>query len=182
MINLTGLRSCQEIVVKHFLDSLTLLPYLPEDIRIMDLGSGAGFPGLPIKICRPDQSVTLIEASNKKVSFLKEVVRHLNLRNIQVVHGYLSKESFPLAGPIPFEIITARAVGNLKELLSGVYSYLSPGGKVLLMKGRQGLKEIADLKVEIQKQGFQIETPIFLNLPFLDQERILIFLTKLKKN
>jgi 16S rRNA (guanine527-N7)-methyltransferase len=178
LFNLTGLRSCREIIIKHFLDSLTVLPYLPEEARILDLGSGAGFPGLPIQICRLDQSITLIEASNKKCNFLKEVVRHLNLRNTHVVQGYLGKESLSLLGSIQFDIIISRAVGRLKEFLNGVYRYLVPGGKFVLMKGRQGLQEIADLEVEIKKNGFQIETPIFLNLPILDQERIVIFLTK----
>jgi 16S rRNA (guanine527-N7)-methyltransferase len=179
-INLTGLRSCQEIIVKHFLDSLTPLPYLPEDARLMDLGTGAGFPGLPIQICRPNQSVTLIEASNKKCSFLKECRRHLNLRDTPVVQGYLGQESLPLPKPIQFDIITTRAVGKVIELLGGVVSYLPRGGQVMLMKGRQGLKEIEDLEVEIREKGFQIERPVFLTLPFLDQERILIFLTKFK--
>ncbi len=181
IVNLTGLRSCKEIIVKHFLDSLTPLPYLPEEARILDLGSGAGFPGLPIAICRPNQSVTLIDASTKKVNFLKEAARHLDLRNTRVIQGYLGKEPLPLLESNQFDIITARAIGKLKELLSGVSGYLPLGGKFILMKGRQGLKEIADLEVEIQKKGFQIETPIFLNLPYLDQERILIFLTKRQK-
>lgn len=181
VINLTGLRSCKEIIVKHFLDSLTPLPYLPEEGGILDLGSGAGFPGLPIAICRPNQSVTLIDASTKKVNFLKEVARHLNLRNTRVIQGYLGKAPLPLLESIQFDIITARAIGKLKELLGGVSDYLPFGGKLMLMKGRQGLKEMADLEVEIQKKGFQIETPIFLNLPYLDQERILIFLTKRQK-
>lgn len=182
VVNLTGLRSCKEIIVKHFLDSLTPLPYLPEEAGILDLGSGAGFPGLPIAICRPNQSVTLIEASTKKINFLKEVVRHLNLRNTRVIQGYLGKDPLPLLESIQIDIITARAIGKLKELLGGVSGYLPLGGKFMLMKGRHGLREMADLEVEIQKKGFQIETPIFLNLPYLDQERILIFLTKLKKN
>jgi 16S rRNA (guanine527-N7)-methyltransferase len=178
LFNLTGLHSSRDIIIKHFLDSLTPLPYLSEDARIMDLGSGAGFPGLPIQICRPDQSITLIDASNKKCNFLKEVVRHLQLQNTLVVQGYLGKESLPLLGSIQFDLIIFRAVGKLKKLLSGVNRYLPTGGKLMLMKGKQGLQEIADLEIEIRKKGFQIEPPIFLKLPYLDQERILIYLTK----
>ena len=179
VVNLTALRSIKEILVKHFLDSLTPLPYLPEEARIMDLGSGAGFPGLPIKIVRPDQSVTLVDAAAKKISFLKEVIRQLNLRNTQVFQGYLGKRSGSFLGSDQFEIIITRAVGKPIELLTGVYPYLPVGGKLLLLKGKEGLKEISALKEEIQKKGFRIEIPIGLTLPFLDQERTLVFLTKI---
>ena len=179
VINLTALHSTEEIVVKHFLDSLTLLPYLPEEARILDLGSGAGFPGLPIKIVRPGQAITLVDASAKKISFLKEVVRCLNLSGTRVLQGFVSKRSPALLGSDRFEIIVARAVGKLIDLLSGVYPYLEKGGKLLLMKGREGPQEISLLKDEIEKRGFRIEAPIGLTLPFLEQERILIFLTKI---
>jgi len=177
-INLTGLRSYREIIIKHFLDSLTPLPYLPEKAKILDLGSGAGFPGLPIKIVRPDQPVTLIEASAKKISFLKEVIRRLNLRPVSVYQTYLGKGSPSLSKSNQFEIIITRAVGKLDELLAGVYPYLVEGGNLLLMKGRRGPEEVAVLKTEIRERGFRLETPIVLTLPFLEQERWLIFLKK----
>jgi 16S rRNA (guanine527-N7)-methyltransferase len=179
VINLTALNSMEEIVVKHFLDSLTLLPHLPEKARILDLGSGAGFPGLPIKIVRPGQAITLVDASAKKISFLKEVVRCLNLSGTRVLQGFVSKRSPTLLGSDRFEIIVARAVGKLIDLLSGLYPYLEKGGELLLMKGREGPQEIFILKDEIGKRGFRIEAPIDLTLPFLEQERILIFLTKI---
>lgn len=179
VINLTGLHTCQEIIVKHFLDSLTLLPYLPEEARILDLGSGAGFPGLPIKIARPGQAITLVDAAAKKISFLKEAVRRLNLGDTRVLQGYVSKRSPALLGSDRFEIIVTRAVGKLIDLLNGVVPYLPKGGKLLLMKGRGGFQEISLLKSEIQKGGFRIEAPIGLTLPFLDQERTLIFMTKI---
>jgi 16S rRNA (guanine527-N7)-methyltransferase len=177
-INLTALLSNQEIILKHFLDSLTPLSYISEDARIMDLGSGAGFPGLPIKICRPDQSVALVESSSKKTSFLKEVVRQLNLKHVQIVQGYLGRASLPQLKANRFDLIITRAAGRFNELLPGLSGYLSLGGKVMLMKGIQGLKEVRDLEDEIGQKGFRIEPPIHLTLPFLNQERILILLTK----
>jgi 16S rRNA (guanine527-N7)-methyltransferase len=179
VINLTALHSIEEIVVKHFLDSLTLLPHLPEKARILDLGSGAGFPGLPIKIVRPGQAITLVDASAKKISFLKEVVRCLNLSGTRVLQGFVSKRSPALLGSDRFEIIVARAVGKLEDLLSGIYPHLEKGGKLLLMKGREGPQEIFLLQDEIEKRGFGIEAPITLTLPFLEQERSLVFLTKI---
>jgi 16S rRNA (guanine527-N7)-methyltransferase len=178
-VNLTGLRSSQEIVIKHFLDSLTPLPHLPEEARIMDLGSGAGFPGLPIKIVRPDQSIALVDASAKKTSFLKEVIRQLNLQDIRVFQGYLGKRASSFLGPLQFDIIITRAVGNPIDLMTGAYPYLPVGGKVLLMKGKEGPREISALKGEILKKGFRIEKPIELTLPFSGQKRTLVFLTKI---
>ncbi len=180
-INLTGLRSCREIIIKHFLDSLTPIPYFSEKTRLLDLGSGAGFPGLPIKIVRPTQPVTLIEASAKKVSFLKEAARHLGLNSISIYQTYLGQGPPKLLDSDSFEVIVARAVGNLVDLLSRVYPYLPYGGRLLLMKGRQGSEEISLLRSQIQERGFRIEKPIVLMLPFLEQERQLIFLSKVEE-
>lgn len=178
-INLTGLQTRQEMIVKHFLDSLTIIPYLPETFRLLDLGSGAGLPGLPIKIMRPDQEVTLIEASAKKASFLREAVRRLHLPDLFVVHLFLST---PIASrpelEKPFDIMTSRAVGRLPELLSLAQNLLSMGGKLMLLKGKKGLEEIMAVKDLTEKMGFQIEEPVFRTLPFLNQERTLIFLTR----
>jgi len=180
-INLTGLRSWREIIIKHFLDSLTPLPYLPTGGRILDLGSGAGFPGLPIKIARPTQQVTLIDASAKKISFLKEVARHLNLRPISIHQAFLGKGSPDWFKADPFEIIISRAVGKITDLLTGVSPYLPDRGQLVLMKGRQGVEEISALTAEIKEKGFRLEIPIVLTLPFLEQKRTLLFLTKVEE-
>jgi 16S rRNA (guanine527-N7)-methyltransferase len=179
-INLTGLRSWREIIIKHFLDSLTPLPYLPEEARILDLGSGAGFPGLPIKIARPTQQITLIDASVKKINFLKEVVRQLTLGPISIHQAFLGKRSTDWFKADPFEIIISRAVGKITDLLPAVYPYLPDRGQLVLMKGRQGVEEISALTAEIKKKGFRLEAPIILTLPFLEQKRTLLFLTKVK--
>jgi 16S rRNA (guanine527-N7)-methyltransferase len=176
-INLTGIRSFCEILIKHFLDSLTPLPYLPEKANLLDLGTGAGFPGLPIKIVRPDQAISLIEASAKKISFLKETVRHLNLGPVPIYQTYLGKgSSFLETGS--FEMIITRAVGKTMNIVMAADSLLRPGGKVLFMKGPGGFEEIDSLKIQIQERGFRLEAPIVLTLPFLEQERTLIFLAK----
>ena len=144
-INLTGLRSCREIILKHFLDSLTPIPYLPEEARLLDLGSGAGFPGLPIKIVRPNQPVTLIEASAKKVSFLKEAVRHLALRpHFQSIRAIWGKGPPHLLETDSFEIIITRAVGNLINLLTAADSLLDLRGEVIIdERPAKGLKRFS---------------------------------------
>lgn len=182
-INLTALHQGKEIIVKHFLDSLTVLPYLPEEFRLLDLGSGPGFPGLPIRIMRPHQEIVLMEASAKKVSFLKEVIRRLGLDKTQVLQVFLKKGS-PLPHTLknPFNVVTTRAVGKLPEILAGVKNLLAFGGKLILMKGRKGLEEMASMEYLIDKLGFQMEKPIFLTLPLLNQERTLIILTRIGSN
>ncbi len=122
-------------MVKHFLDSLTLLPYLPEEARILDLGSGAGFPGLPIKIVRPGQAITLVDAAAKKISFLKEVVRRLNLSDTRVLQGFVSKRSPALLGSDRFEIIVARAVGKLIDLVKWSISLSGEGRETVIDEG-----------------------------------------------
>jgi 16S rRNA (guanine527-N7)-methyltransferase len=145
------------------------------------LGSGAGFPGLPIKITRPSQQVTLIDASAKKISFLKEVARHLNLRPISIHQAFLGKGPPDWFKADPFKIIISRAVGKITDLLPGVSPYLPDRGQLVLMKGRQGVEEISALTVEIKKKGFRLEAPIILTLPFLEQKRTLLFLTKVER-
>ena len=90
-MNLTALRSPREIIIHHFLDSLLLLPHLPQTARLLDIGSGAGFPGLPLKIARPGLTIDLVEATAKKVSFLKEAVRRLGLSGMNVIPVFLGK-------------------------------------------------------------------------------------------
>jgi 16S rRNA (guanine527-N7)-methyltransferase len=180
VINLTALHSVHDIILKHFLDSLTLLPFLPETFRLMDLGSGAGFPGLPVKIMAPDQEITLVEASAKKVSFLREVIRRLGLSDVSIIQQFLNPNALALpALKAPFDIITARAVGRMANLLPSARSYLAKGGKLILMKGKEGKQELIAEAPLIQQLGFQMEEPVSLTLPLINQERILIFLTKI---
>jgi 16S rRNA (guanine527-N7)-methyltransferase len=179
VINLTALYTRREIIIKHFLDSLTLMPLLPKTFRLLDLGSGAGFPGLPVKIMDPEQDITLLEASSKKVSFLREVLRSLGLRDVTVIQLFLNKEApVPLDLRNPFDIITSRAVGRLPDILTVARSCLAKGGKLILMKGKKGGKELIEAAPLIQDLGFQMEEPISLTLPFTDQERSLFVLLK----
>ena len=177
-INLTALQSDQDIIVKHFLDSLSPIPYLPQEAHILDLGSGAGFPGIPIKIYRPSQPVTLLEASAKKISFLKEAVRSLNLEHILVCRGFLGKGAPSPVGDNRFEIIITRAVGNLGMILKEAGARLIKEGRLILMKGPQGHQELSDLESAIDKAGFQLESPLEIILPFSESKRTIFILRK----
>ncbi len=176
--NLTALRSDSEIIIKHFLDSLLPLPYLPDRASLLDIGSGAGFPGLPLKIARPSLSVTLLESSGKKISFLKEVARNLQLKDLAVVQGFLGKGSPFRWNGTPFDLAISRAVGQPLPLLSAVRPWLKTKGRILFLKGPRGEQEFQKLEQEIRKRGFGINRSVMTTLPVLHQKRVLIFLEK----
>lgn len=135
-MNLISLQSELDLPVRHFIDSLTLLPYLPAGPgTLLDIGSGAGFPAIPVKIFRQDLHVTLLEASRKKCSFLKEVIRRLGLREISVLNCRLEELLKKDLKPSFFDVIVSRATLKLPELLRGGLPLLKPGGVLAAMKG-----------------------------------------------
>ncbi len=145
-INLTSVREAEEIVTRHFGESLfvgqQLFPSqsVTESIHLADVGSGAGFPGLPIKIWAPEIKVTLIESNNKKATFLREVVRGLKLDDVEVFAK--RAEAFPHQ----VEFVTLRAVENFEEALKTAIGLLEPGGTIALMLGDEQLKSLSDTK------------------------------------
>src|SRR5437588_9487666 len=117
-INLTAITNPEEVWLKHFLDSLSLLlAYDQPQIRLLDIGSGAGFPGLPLKIVRPEWQVTLLEATNKKVTFLRHMLEVLRLEGVEVVHGRAEELGRKHEYRAEFDVVTARAVASLPALL-----------------------------------------------------------------
>lgn len=133
-IRLTSVTSPEEAVVKHVVDSLSLLRLPPFEGTILDFGSGAGFPGIPLAICLPACRVTLLEASGKKCSFLSHVRSRLELPNLEVVHGRID----PKGAPVPrdaFDHVTTRATLAAAEAVPLLSPYLSPRGRLLLMEG-----------------------------------------------
>ena len=143
-IRLTAITAPEEIAVKHILDSLLLLAFSPFPGRILDFGSGAGYPGIPLAITLPGSQVVLLESSRKKCAFLSHLRRVLPLPNAEVVAGRLS------AGhPLPigrFDHIVTRATLPEGEAVPLLFPYLAPGGRILLMRGpgKKGKRERAD--------------------------------------
>ena len=122
--NLTGIRDPEDIIIKHFVDSLTPLPYLERSGRFLDIGSGAGFPSIPIKIAAPRLQVHIVDASRKKTSFLKHLIRTLELKGVSALHGRIEDMEQPES---PFKIIISRAFQRLEPLLKLVSPVLEPG-------------------------------------------------------
>jgi 16S rRNA (guanine527-N7)-methyltransferase len=176
-MNLIRRMSDREIVLKDFLDSLTVLNHLSQGASIIDLGSGAGFPGIPVKIVRADLRVVLLEATRKKVYFLKNLVRHLGLEKTEVLwhraEGGIGANSLG-----PFDFVLSRAFGSLRKFSTAGSRFLKQGGILLAMKGKKGEIELKKDLPSLEKMGLELAFFNRLRLPFLGHERILIGLQK----
>jgi 16S rRNA (guanine527-N7)-methyltransferase len=176
-MNLVSLRSEIDLPVRHIIDSLALLPFLPAGpARLLDIGSGAGFPSIPLKIFRSDLRVTLLEASRKKCSFLKEVIRRLDLRDIEVMNCRL--ESLRTKSPpLLFDVIVSRAAFKMKDLVEGALPLLKPGGTLAAMKGPALEKEGAALDL-LKTLNFRIVKDYSFTLPLTGDRRRIILVDK----
>ena len=143
-INLTAITEETEVLIKHFIDSLTIEKYIPQNARIIDVGTGAGFPGIPLKIVRPDIEVVLLDSLNKRINFLNEVIKECRLKNITTIHGRAEEIANKPEYREKFDISTARAVANISTLSELCTPFLKVGGIFVCMK--------ADAKEE--KGGF----------------------------
>ena len=164
--NLTRITRRQDMVVLHLLDSLALAEHL-EDSPLLDVGSGAGFPGLPLAIARPFQDITLLDSAQKRTRFSVQMKGQLGLENLSVVNSRV--ETYRPADT--FEQITARAFAPLQDMVTWTEHLLSPGGRILALKGQYPAEEIAKTR-EIFPQA-QVDS-IELTVPGLDAERFLI--------
>ena len=141
-INLTSITTPEEIAEKHFIDSLAIVSYLAPGAKILDMGTGAGFPGIPLKIALPDLEMTLIDASVKKISFVKHIIRVLGLKGIKAQHIRADDLSQRLTQSDKFEVVTCRAFSTLNDFLSLALPFLSAGGSALALKGNFPIDEI----------------------------------------
>ena len=141
-INLTAIRSERGIVLKHFLDSLSVYPYLSETISLLDAGSGAGFPGIPLKIVQPSLEITLIDSVRKKVDFQRHIIRMLGLKRIGAIHGRVQDKEILQSLTGQFDTVISRAFSDLQTLLLLTYPFLRKGGLLLAMKGKRERGEI----------------------------------------
>lgn len=177
-MNLTALCTPAQIISRHFLDSLLLLLHLPETGRLLDLGSGAGFPGLPLKIARRGLSIDLVEATAKKASFLKEAVRRLGFSDMNIFPVFLGKEPMPLKPGDPWEIFLSRGL-NLEVVLNAVEPYWGPSRKLLLVKGLDWQKELERVEPLLKKGRVEVESTTLLKNPLSEKDWVLVILRKI---
>lgn len=176
-INLTAIRTEKGIVLKHFLDSLSVLPYLPKAVSLLDVGSGAGFPGIPIKIIQSSYEVTLIDSVRKKVDFQRHIIRTLGLRAIEAIHGRLQdKEILQRLGG-QFDTVISRAFSDIRTFLALGYPFLKKGGMLVVMKGEKGAEEIRLLS-ETEKTQYMLQETIPILLPFTSFKRSVFLFEK----
>jgi 16S rRNA (guanine527-N7)-methyltransferase len=172
-INLTAIRSEKGIVLKHFLDSLSLFPHLPAISSLLDVGSGAGFPGIPLKMIQPSLKVILIDSVRKKIDFQKHVIRTLGLKGIEAIHGRVQDQQVLADLGGRFDAITARAFSDLEALLLLSYPLLKKGGILLAMKG----EEIERLSF-IEKARYRLQRSVRFYLPFSSIKRSILLFEK----
>lgn len=176
-INLTAIRSEREIVLKHFLDSLSVVPSLPEISSILDIGSGAGFPGIPLKIVRPQLEVTLIDSVRKKVDFQRHIIRLLHLKGIEALHGRVQDKLIVQTYKEAFDGVIARAFSDLQSLLVLSLPFLKERGTVIAMKGKLKDKEIQHL-TEGDAISYRLKKTVSFYLPFSSLKRTILLFEK----
>lgn len=152
-INLTAIIEPKEIILKHFVDSLTIAKYIEENQRVADVGTGAGFPGIPLKIYRKDLKITLIDSLNKRLNFLNEVISELELKEIDTVHGRAEELGQNKEYREKFDIVTSRAVANLSTLSEYLIPFIKKDGKCIYMKTLEVDEELQKAKKAINILG-----------------------------
>lgn len=179
-INLTAITEPEEIILKHFIDSLTINKYIEKNKTLADVGTGAGFPGIPLKIYRPDLNVTLVDSLNKRINFLNEVISDLDLKDINTVHSRIEDFGKDKKYRESFDYVTARAVANLTTLSEYLIPISKINGQCICMKGNDVKEEIKDSEKAINVLGGKITKVDEFKLPNSDISRNVIIIDKIK--
>jgi len=176
-INLTAVTADEQIVVKHFLDSLTLLQVVGESGRLLDLGSGGGFPALPLKILLTELEVVSVDAVAKKIMFQRHMGRLLDLRGFTAVHE--RGERLVQDYPGHFDWVVSRAFANLASFVRLALPLLKEDGRIVAMKGSRGAEEAAAAESELMAMGIRVLQAKEFKLPLSGDARCLVVLGKL---
>lgn len=180
-INLTAITEPEEIIKKHFVDSLTIEKYVKDNSYIIDVGTGAGFPGIPLNIVSNTSKIVLLDALNKRLNFLNEVIKQANLENIKTVHFRAEEAGKNREYREKFDIATSRAVAPLNILVEYLLPFVKIGGKCICMKGSNIDEELENSKNAISILGGKIENIESFTLPETDMARNIIVITKISK-
>ncbi len=169
--NLTAIREPQRMVTHHLLDALAVVPHLPANagLRILDVGSGGGVPGIPLAIARPDAHVVLVDSNHKKAAFLTQAAIELGLRNVEV-HAVRVEDYAPDA---PFDVVISRAFSDLPAFAAAASQHVGPAGQLFAMKGVHPHDELASLS-----DDFNVPSVTALDVPGLDAARHLVVMQR----
>ncbi len=182
-INLTAIRNEKDFIIKHFVDSLSITKYLEynEDsrINIIDVGTGGGFPGIPLKVFYENSKVTLLDSVNKKLNVIKEITSKNGIKNLEFVHGRAEEIGKKDEYREKYNLVVSRAVANLTTLVEYLIPFCDIGQKVVCMKGPGAEEELIEAKKAITLLGGEIEN--ILSFKIADEDRWLIIIKKIKK-
>lgn len=179
-INLTAIIEPEEIILKHFIDSLTIYKYIEKDNKVVDVGTGAGFPGIPLKIANPELKITLVDSLNKRLIFLQDVINKLQLKNVEIIHARAEEFGQNKKFREKFDIATSRAVANLSTLSEYLIPLVKLNGKCICMKAADADQEIKEAKKAINVLGGTIKEVENFMLPQSDIGRTIIIINKEK--
>lgn len=171
--NLTSITNPEEIKIKHFEDSLSVLDYIKEGSKVLDIGAGAGFPGIPLRI-EKDFDLTLIDSVNKKVNFMNEVIKKLGLSNARAIHT--RAEDFAKEERESYDVVVSRAVANMSTLSEYCIPYLKVGGIFIALKGPRADEELEAAQNAIKILGSKVKKVDYFNID--DNERVNIIVEK----
>ncbi len=175
-LNLTAIREVPLVVRLHFLDSLSVVPLLSRADALMDIGSGAGFPGIPIKLVSPEKPVYLVEPRRKRANFLRHVIRELDLANTHVIEGRV--EDLPTAGLPPMMETVTRGFSDIPGFVKASGELLGPGGSGVLMQGPKGPVVLDELRGCFSHYGFAEGRTVQFPLPFGGEQRTVLTFKK----
>ena len=174
-MNLTAITEEKEVAIKHFYDSVTLLMFadVPVGAKIIDVGTGAGFPGIPLKIVRPDIKLTLLDSLNKRLIFLNEVCSSLKI-DAEIIHKRAEEGGRDRNLRENFDIATSRAVANMNTLSEYCMPFVKVGGKFVAMKGKNGVEELEKGIGAVKILGGEKEKLSEFTLPTGDERTIIV--------
>lgn len=182
-VRLTSITEESEIIDKHFIDSLTALKsnIFKEGDRILDLGTGGGFPGVPLKIYDSSYEMVMLDSRLKKIEYLEHIIEYFNFKNTYAIHGRAENYGKDSAYRETFDIVVSRAVANLSILSEYCLPFVKEGGYFVAMKGSKSEEEINEGKKAVKLLGGEIQEVLEFKLPNTDYDRSIIVIKKLRK-
>ena len=179
-LNLTAITEPEEIITKHFLDSLTACSFIPESASVIDVGCGAGFPGLPVKIAREDISLTLLDSLNKRLAFIESVLKSTGISGANCVHARAEDGGRDKTHREKYDIALSRAVANMAVLSEYCLPYVKTGGLFLALKGPAAPEELKNAEKAIKTLGGEIAEVSEVTVPFTDLLHKIVVVKKVK--